>query len=85
MFPYLADEDDDDPEPDPYGGAAKPSPQGPSPTSGALSEGVGNVDLAGLQPMIGHADVVNIETVNVYQGAAAPVGGVALEEGVSTD
>ena len=83
LFPYLADEDDEDPDPD--GGVVKPSPQNPSPTDGSPSEGVGNADLAGLQPLIGHADVVNIDTVNIYQGATAPAGGVVPQEEVSAD
>lgn len=85
LFPYLADEDDDDPEPDLCNGVRRPRPQDPSPTGEARPEPAGNVDLTGLQPVIGHADVVHIETVNVYQGAAAPAGGVAPEEEVSTD
>lgn len=85
LFPYLADEEDDDSDLDLCNGARRPKPEDPSPTGAAKPAPAGEVDLAGLRPLIGRADVVNIETVNVYQGAAAPAGGVAPEEEVPTD
>lgn len=70
LVPYLADDDDDD-DPDLDGGAGAHRPQNPSPAGGPPSTGGANVNLPGLQPLIGRADVVNIETVNIYQRDAA--------------
>lgn len=87
LLPYLADDDDGDgenPDPDLCNGVRGPRPQDPAPTGGPKAKPAPRAELAELPPVIGHADVVNIDTVNIYQGGPAPAGGVAPEE-VPTD
>ena len=76
LLPYLAD-DGDDTFPDLCNGVRGPKPQDPPAAGGAKPERADQVDLADRQPVIGHADVVNVFNgpTTIYQEAVPPTGG----------